>query len=118
MAASDHLNKQQYLYHESHLRNRESIRSTGLRAGKEWSFGNGEVVPAGVYLSPHGNSEYGSSMNDSSHFGYDKWRVNVTGLNVQHDPTQPNSARYVPENVPADRVKLVKKGHPNWEKHI
>lgn len=118
MSAADSVSKQQFLYHEAHLNDRDSIRSTGLRASKEWSYGDGTVQPAGVYLSPHGNSEYGSSMNDSSHFGYDRWRVNVTGLDVHADPTQPRGARYVPESIPAERVKLVKRGHPNWAKHI
>jgi hypothetical protein len=107
-----------FLYHEAHLKDRESIRSTGLRAGKEWSFSTGEKVPGGVYLSPHGSSEYGSSMHDSSHFGYDRWRVNVQGLDIQQDPTQPNSALYHSSDIPVDRIKLVKRGHPNWEKHI
>lgn len=111
----------QFLYHEAPLRERESIRRQGLRPAKEWTLGHGEhaqTVPAGVYMSPHGGSEYGSSMHDSSHYGYDRWRVNVTGLNVQADPTQPNSAHYTPEHVPPDRIKLAKKGHPDWERHI
>ena len=107
-----------FLYHEAHLKDRESIREQGLRAGKEWSFGTGEVVPSGVYLSRHGSSEYGSSMHDSSHFGYDRWRVNVQGLDVRPDPTQPNSALYHPASIPPERVKLVKRGDPNWERNI
>lgn len=108
----------QFLYHEAHLNDRDSIRSTGLRPGKEWSFGTGEKVPAGVFLSPANSSEYSSSMHDASHYGYDRWRVDVSGLNVQTDPTQPKSAKYTPDHVPPERIKLAKKGHPNWEKHI
>lgn len=107
-----------HLYHEAHLNDRESIRSQGLRAGKEWSFGTGEKVPGGVYLSPPNRSEYGSSMHDSSHFGYDRWRVNVQGLDIQHDPTQPNSALYHPSDITPDRIRLVKRGDPNWERNI
>lgn len=111
-------NKRQYLYHEAHLNDRDSIRTKGLLPGKQWSFGTGEVVPSGVYLSPHGNSEYGSSMHDSSHFGYDRWRADVTGLDVRADPTQSGGAHYTPDAIPPDRIKLAKKGHPNWMKHI
>lgn len=107
-----------FLYHEAHLKDRDSIRETGLRAGKEWSFSTGEKVPSGVYMSRPGVSEYGSSMNDSSHFGYDRWRVNVQGLDVRSDPTQPNSAHYHPGDITLDRIKLVKRGSPNWEKNI
>lgn len=118
MSASDKLSPRQFLYHEAHLNDRESIRSGGLRPGKEWSFGTGEVVPAGVYLSPHGYSEYGSSMNDSSHFGYDKWRADVSGLDVRTDLTQPGSAHYTPETIPPERLRLVKKGSPDWQRNI
>jgi hypothetical protein len=111
----------QFLYHEAPSRERESIRSGGLRPAKEWTLGHGEhtqTVPSGVYMSRHGGSEYGSSMHDSSHYGYDRWRVNVTDLPVHADPTQPNSAHYTPEHVPPERIKLAKKAHPNWEQHI
>jgi hypothetical protein len=121
MSADEHVSPRQFLYHESPLENRESIRTQGLRPGPAWTLGHGDharTVPSGVYLSPHGSSEFGSSMNDSSWFGYDKWRVDVTGLNVQSDPTQPNSAHYVPDQVPPERVRLAKKGHPDWERHI
>lgn len=113
--------QRQYLYHETPLTNRDSIRSRGLLPGKQWTLGHGEhsqIVPSGVYLSPHGNSEYGSSMHDSSHYGYDRWRVDVTDLPVQHDPTQPNSAHFVPDAIPPERLALAKKGHPDWQKHI
>jgi hypothetical protein len=115
------LSPKQFLYHESHLNDRESIRSGGLRANAPGSIGWGEhakTIPTGVYLSPHGHSEYGSSMNDSSHFGYDKWRVDVSGLPIHHDQFGSEGSKYTPESIPADRIKLVKKGHPNWEKHI
>lgn len=118
MAAHESLNKKQFLYHESHLSNRESIRTQGLKPGKEWAFGTGEVVPSGVYMSPSKYSEYGSSVSPSSHFGYDRWRVDVTGLAVHTDPTQKSSAHYTSEHVPPERLTLAKKGHPNWEKHI
>jgi len=114
--ATEHLGRQ-FLYHEAHLNDRESIREQGLRPGRPISMGD-KMYPAGVYLSKHGASEYGSSMNDSSHFGYDRWRADVTGLNVHTDPMQPESAHYTPDTIPADRIKLVKKGHPNWQKHI
>lgn len=120
MVAEDHLQSRQFLYHEAHLNNRESIRRSGLRPGKAWMSydGSEEIAPAGVYMSPHGFSEYSSSMHDSSHFGYDRWRVDVTGLPVHADPTQPKSARYTPGPVPPDRLRLVKKGSPNWERNI
>ena len=91
MAAHDSVNKRQFLYHEAHLNDRESIRAQGLRPGRPISMGD-KVYPAGVYLSGHGASEYSSSMNDASHFGYDRWRADVTGLNVHSDPMQPASA--------------------------
>lgn len=116
MAASDKLGKQ-FLYHEAHLNDRESIRELGLRPGKPIGMG-GQIYPAGVYLSPHGSSEYGSSMNDSSHFGYDRWRADVTGLNVQRDPMQETSAHYTPDPIPPERIKLVKRGSPDWRKNI
>jgi hypothetical protein len=115
------LNNRQFLYHETPLSNRDSIRERGLLPGKEWTLGHGEyarTVPAGVYLSPAGSSEYGSSVRDSSWFGYDRWRADVSGLEVVHDPTQPNSAHYTPEAIPPERLQLVKKGHPDWERHI
>ena len=115
MPGHEVVNKRQFMYHESHLSNRESIRSRGLRAAVPY---NASDLPSGVYMSPHHVSEYGSSMNDSSHFGYDRWRVNVTGLDLQVDKSQPTHTRFVPGDVPAERIKLVKKGHPNWEKHI
>lgn len=106
-----------HLYHEAHLNDRDSIKEGGLRPGKPISMGK-DMYPGGVYLSRSGDSEYSSSMNDASHFGYDRWRVDVRGLNVQSDPMQPNSAHYSADAIPADRIKIAKKGHPNWQKHI
>ena len=103
------------MYHESHLNDRESIRREGLRASVPYHASD---LPKGVYMSPHDVSEYGSSMNPSSHFGYDRWRVDVRGMDLQTDASQPTYTRFSPENVPPERVKLVKKGHPNWEAHI
>jgi hypothetical protein len=115
MPASQHVSPKQFMYHESHLSNRESIQSRGLQAQVPY---NASDLPAGVYLSPHNQSEYGSSMNDAPHFGYDRWRVDVTGLDLQVDKSQPTSTRFSPEHIPAERIKLAKKGHPNWKKHI
>ena len=114
MAAHDHLGSQ-FLYHEAHLNDRESIRSGGLRPATPYAASD---LPSGVYMSPHGVSEYSSSMNDSSHFGYDRWRVNVTGLDLKVDASQPTHTRFSSEHIGSDRIKLVKKGHPNWEKNI
>jgi hypothetical protein len=115
MAAEEHLSGRQFLYHESHLNDRESIREQGLRASVPYNAGD---LPKGVYMSPHGVSEYGSSMNDSSHFGYDRWRVNVTGLDLHVDESQPSSTKFHAGDVHPSRIRLVKKGHPNWQKHI
>ena len=121
MAASDSLSRQfKYLYHESHLSNRESIRSGGLRANKPFTPMIGEdVYPHAVYLSTPRGSEYGSSVHDSSHFGYDRWRVNVEGLPITRDPDTGHHTSWIhSDDIPADRLKLVKKGHPDWERHI
>jgi hypothetical protein len=109
------LHPQQFLYHESHLNDRESIRSTGLRPSVPYMASD---LPKGVYMAPLSHSEYGSSMNDASHFGYDRWRVNVTGMDLKTDESQPSATKFSPEHIPPDRIRLVKKGHPNWEKHI
>ena len=115
MGAADNLQKRQFLYHESHLNDRESIQTTGLRASVPYNAGD---LPKGVYMAPLSHSEYGSSMNDASHFGYDRWRVNVTGLDLQVDKSQPSATKFHPGDIPPDRLRLVKKGHPNWEAHI
>jgi len=120
MAAHDSLGPQ-FLYHEAHLNDRESIRSQGLRPGKGWEKWGapGEYhAPPGVYLSKKGTSEYSSSVHDASHFGYDRWRVNVGGLNVQADPTQESRSHFTAEAISPERLTLVKKGHPDWERHI
>ena len=115
MPADEHLSRSQFLYHESHLSNRESIRQTGLRPATPYMASD---LPKGVYMAPLSHSEYGSSMNDASHFGYDRWRVNVTGLDLHTDESQPSATKFSPGHIPADRIRLVKKGHPNWEAHI
>jgi hypothetical protein len=104
-----------FLYHEAHLNDRESIRSSGLRAAVPY---NASDLPKGVYMAPLSHSEYGSSMNDASHFGYDRWRVDVRGLDLQTDTSQPTASKFSAEDISPDRIRLVKKGHPNWEKHI
>lgn len=115
MPAHEHVSPKQFLYHESHRNYRESIRSEGLRPAVPYAASD---LPKGVYMAPLSHSEYSSSMNDASHFGYDRWRVNVTGLDLQVDKSQPSQTRFSPEHIPPDRIKLVKKGHPNWEAHI
>lgn len=109
------VNPRQFLYHEAHLNDRESIRSEGLRASVPY---NARDLPRGVYMAPLSHSEYGSSMHDASHYGYDRWRVNVSGLDLHVDKSQPSATRFSPEDIPPDRIRLVKKGHPNWERHI
>lgn len=119
MAAEEHLSKRQFLYHESPAKHRESIRASGLRPSNPGTLGYGENVktfPTGVYMSPHGQSEYSSSMRDASEFGYDRWRVDVTGLPVHADPSQSNEAHYTPEAVHPSRLRLAKKGDPDWER--
>jgi hypothetical protein len=124
MTAQDNLNGAQfegkYLYHETHLSNRESIRSSGLEPHKPFTPRIGDdVYPKGVYLSQPGGSEYGSSMHDSAHFGYDKWRVDVSGLGVQKDPDPGHSTSwYTPGQIPPERMKLARKGSPDWERNI
>lgn len=104
-----------YLYHEAHLKDRDSIRETGLGAAVPYAASD---LPKGVYMAPLSHSEYGSSMNDASHFGYDRWRVNVSDLDLQVDRSQPTATRFHPNDIPPDRIKLVKRGSPNWEKNI
>jgi len=124
MSAQDHLNsvqfKGKYLYHESHLNDRESIRSGGLEARTPFnSWGDGSKTPKGVYMSEGNNSEYGSSMNSAQHFGYDRWRVNVEGIGAQKDlDTGHTTSWHTPDNISPDRIKLVKKGSPNWQQNI
>jgi len=112
--ANEHLGKQ-FLYHESHLVNREKIREQGLRPFVPYMASD---LPKGVYMAPLSHSEYSSSMNDASHYGNDRWRVDVTGLDLHTDESQPTATKYHPETIPPERLRLVKKGHPNWEKHI
>jgi len=115
MPADEHLSGRQFLYHESHLSARESIRSEGLRPAVPYAASN---LPKGVYMAPLSHSEYSSSMNDASHFGYDRWRVDVTGLDLHVDKSQPSVTKFHPEHVHPSRLRLVKKGHPDWERHI
>ena len=115
MPASQALHPKQFMYHESHLNDRESIRSQGLRPATPYAASD---LPSGVYMSPHGVSEYSSSMHDASHYGYDRWRVDVTGLNLQTDTSQPTHTRFSPEHIGPERIKLAKKGHPDWKRHI
>jgi hypothetical protein len=105
----------QFLYHESHLNDRESIRRTGLRPAVPYAASD---LPKGVYMAPLSHSEYGSSMHDASHYGYDRWRVNVADLDLQTDASQPTATKFHAGEIPPERIRLVKKGHPNWEKHI
>jgi hypothetical protein len=118
------LNPQQfgkYLYHEAHLLDRGSIRASGLIPHKPFTPQIGDdVYPKGVYLSTVRGSEYGSSMHDSSHYGYDRWRVNVEGLEGLQKYPDPGhlSSLYTPNAIEPSRLKLAKKGNPNWEKNI
>ena len=109
-----------FLYHESPAANREDILREGLKPGKGEASYAGPNAPAGVYMSPHKYSEYGSSYpgHDGPWFGFDRWRVNVEGLDVHADPTQPNSAHYHPGHIPPERLRLAKKAHPDWERHL
>ena len=79
---------------------------------------NANDLPKGVYMSPSNASEYSSSMHDASHYGYDRWRVNVSGLDLQVDESQPTSTKFHPEHIGPERIRLVKKAHPNWRAHI
>jgi hypothetical protein len=136
MAAHESLGPQ-FLYHEAPVAARESIQSKGLQPGEghekgEWRDGKwqgtGEYhAPPGVYMSPAGHSEYSSSMaspgrlkgyGTASHYGYDRWRVATKGLNVQIDPSQPQSAHYTEHAIPPEHLKLVAKADPNWERNI
>lgn len=116
------LNERQFkhLYHETPVSNRESIRQHGLRPGPGVQFHTGTQAPPGTYLSPPGRSEYGSSIvgHDGPWFGMDRWRVHAEGLDVRPDPTQPNGAFYTPDHIPPERLRLAKKAHPDWERHI
>ncbi len=105
----------QFMYHESHLNDRESIRSQGLRPATPYAASD---LPSGVYLSPAHASEYSSSMHDASHYGYDRWRVNVTGLQLHTDESQPSTTKFSPEHIHPSRLRLAKKGHPDWKRHI
>jgi hypothetical protein len=115
MAAHHNISKKQFLYHESHLNNRESIRSQGLRPAVPYMASD---LPGGVYMAPLSHSEYGSSMHTASHYGNDRWRVNVTGLDLRTDQSQPTATKFSPEHIGPERIKLVKKGNPNWEANI
>jgi hypothetical protein len=118
MPADEHLGSQ-FLYHEASVSDRDSIRSEGLRPGKAWKLWGEDVeMPAGVYMSPHGHSEFSSSMHDATHYGYDRWRVDVSGLDLEPDPTKPDTASLSRASIPPDRIKLAKKAHPNWKQHI
>lgn len=119
MAAEEHLSKRQFLYHETPVKNRESIRSEGLRPSEPWDLWGEDVeMPGGVYMSPPGHSEYSSSMHDAPHYGYDRWRVDVTDLPIHPDPTKSVEAFYTPDVVHPSRLRLAKKAHPNWKRHI
>ena len=115
MPAHEAVNKKQFMYHESHITVRDKVREQGLQPFVPFNASN---LPAGVYLSPHGMSEYGSSMHDAPHYGHDRWRVDVTGLDLKVDESQPTHTRYSPEAIPPERLRLAKKGHPNWQRHI
>lgn len=115
MPAHEHVNGKQFLYHESHRNYRESIREQGLRPAVPYAASD---LPKGVYMAPLSHSEYSSSMNDASHFGYDRWRVNVSGLDLQVDKSQPSATKFHSETIPPARLRLVKKGSPDWERNI
>jgi hypothetical protein len=124
MSARDSLSNQQfkYLYHEAPGSVRESIRSKGLIPHKPFTPQVGEdVYPHGVYMSTPKGSEYGSGVpgHDAPYFGYDRWRVNVAGLNVERDPDPLHTTSFmVKDQIPPERLTLAKKAHPDWEKHI
>lgn len=109
------LNKKQFLYHEGHISARENIRSDGLRAFVPY---NAPDLPKGVYMAPLSHSEYGSSMNDATHFGWDRWRVDVTGMELQTDSSQPGVTKFSPADIPPERIRLAKRADPNWERNI
>lgn len=109
------LHPKQFLYHEAPIKARDSIRSSGLRASVPW---NASDLPKGVYMAPLSHSEYGSSMHDASHYGYDRWRVDVSGIDLHVDTSQPRATKFHPGDVEPSRLRLAKKGHPNWEQHI
>jgi hypothetical protein len=113
--AHEAVSPKQFLYHESHITVRDKVRSEGLKPAVPY---NASDLPSGVYLAPLSHSEYSSSMHDATHYGHDRWRVDVTGLDLHTDSSQPSASKFHPGQIPPERLKLAKKGHPNWERHI
>lgn len=111
-----------YLYHESPASERDSIRGQGLIPHKPFTPRAGEdVYPKAVYLSEPHHSEYGSSWpgHDGPWFGYDRWRVDVSGLDVRRDPDPAHSSSWAHyDTIPPERLKLHKGAHPDWQSHL
>ena len=61
-----------FLYHNTSKMNRESIRESGLLTQKD------EMGTSGIYLTDR--------LAMTGRY-YDTWKVNVTGLDLQKDPT-------------------------------
>ena len=69
-------------------------------------------------MSEYGRGDRLKGPQTASHYGYDRWRVNIKGLDVQTDPSQPQSAHFTPHAIPPERLKLVAKADPNYERNI
>jgi hypothetical protein len=75
MSASDHLQRQQFMYHSSPKINRNSIAQTGLRTDFA-DEDEGEDHFRGVYVTP---TEPAKTDHE------DIWRVNTSGMKLAQD---------------------------------
>ena len=100
-------------YHLSGSENRESIRSTGLRAGKPLHPLQGQKInQKRVYLTA------GAPPKNAGD-DIDVWVVDTAGMSLLTDPDNPKEDYYVTRNIPSSRVKLaISKGDtPGHEFH-
>lgn len=103
MSADEHLNPQQFHYHQSPAMNRFGIDKEGLRADLEEGYGS---TAPGVYMSP--------KPSDSRY--EDVWKVNTTGLHLhpdsdaqQHEFRDVGGSYYTEHDIPRDRLSLHRK---------
>ena len=116
MAAEEHLQPKQFMYHYSPVSNRGSIRQHGLKTSNPFDDSvhySPDDAPEGVYMGPHARISPAAPRH-----GHDVWRVNTAGMETHHDPDDPDGSEYgdpyhyTPHNIPPERLSLAKGGHP------
>lgn len=108
MSASDHLNGDQFMYHVSHDRNRESIATDGLSLRNSNDGKHIWLHPTLTAAQEHAASEQGNHYANGDPVHLDVYRANVQGYRTSKDPhtlAAGMGGRVVKKDIPPDRIE-------------